>query len=166
MHSNLVRISGYEPVGLPEAEAAPLSHVLYLSSATQLFSQHELAELLTVSRRNNKRDGVTGVMLYDDGTIIQVIEGPTSAVEATWKRISRDPRHKNIIVLTKGPISHCVFDGWDLGFEKGCGFGGFHLDEDAVRARVPENFPPIMRTMMRVFSDKRPRAEKPVLLQV
>ena len=47
--------------------------VVYISQATGTFTESELNELVEVSRRNNKKHGITGAMLYLENAFIQVI---------------------------------------------------------------------------------------------
>ena len=90
--------------------------VAYVSSATHEYTQAELAEILAVSRERNARDGITGLLLYHAGNIIQVLEGPEAAVRATIARIQRDPRHHQITILLDQPIGERAFAGWAMGY--------------------------------------------------
>ena len=87
-----------------------------MPSATQPFTKADLLALLKVSSRNNQPAGITGLLLYRDGNIIQVLEGEESAVIATHERIARDPRHDGLITLLKSPIAQRSFGDWSMGF--------------------------------------------------
>ena len=65
--------------------------VAYVSSATHLMTEDELAAILDVSRERNARDGITGLLLYSDGDFIQVLEGPEAPVRAAGERAQRHP---------------------------------------------------------------------------
>ena len=54
-------------------------------------------------------------MAYNDGNIIQVLEGEQSVVDATYGRISNDPRHSGICQLIRKQISTPEFHRWSLG---------------------------------------------------
>jgi hypothetical protein len=99
-----------------------LYHVVYLSSASHLLSDDELRAILSVSRRNNRERGITGMLLYSDGGFIQALEGPRDEVDALYKTIARDPRHGRIITLLEGPIDARNFPQWTMGFQ--------HVDAD------------------------------------
>ncbi len=90
--------------------------VAYVSSATHEYTQAELAEILAVSRERNAQDNITGLLLYHDGNIIQVLEGPEAAVRAAFARIFKDPRHHQVTVLLDQPIGERAFAGWAMGF--------------------------------------------------
>lgn len=82
----------------------PILQLVYASSASKLMSDSDLAEILRVSRRNNEAAEVTGALLYADGTFMQVLEGEPSAVEATYLRVSRDPRHRSSAVMLRAHV--------------------------------------------------------------
>lgn len=73
--------------------------LLYVSGAVGRPTEEEVEQILAVSRRNNAELGVTGMLLYADGAFIQVLEGEESTVKTLSHRISRDPRHRNYMVL-------------------------------------------------------------------
>ncbi len=136
---------------LKDAAQSELRQMLYLSAAVRLMDDAELAEILAVSRRNNTRDGVSGMLLYDAGNFVQFLEGPPDAVEAAWRRIQRDQRHKGVIVASDKPAKTRLFPDWSMGFEAGGGDGGFHLDWEALQTRTPDDFPKVVQTIMRAF---------------
>ena len=88
----------------------------YLSSATDLMGEQELAEILATTRPRNEERGLTGMLLYADGNIIQVLEGPDRAVDETFAAISRDPRHRGILMMLREPIDERAFPDWSMGF--------------------------------------------------
>jgi hypothetical protein len=90
----------------------------YVSSAVKPFSQSELIDILTRSRANNARLGITGMLLYKDGNIIQILEGEESAVRSLYAKISRDPRHKDAILLLQGHEEQRQFPEWSMGFRE------------------------------------------------
>lgn len=75
-----------------------------------------VAGLLAVSKRNNARVGVTGALLFNGGSFAQVLEGSRSAVETTFERIQRDPRHSDVAVLQCEPVAARGFPNWSMGF--------------------------------------------------
>jgi hypothetical protein len=90
--------------------------LVYVSSAVTLMSRHALVELLTVSRRNNQRDGVSGLLLYRGGNFMQLLEGDEAQVRATHARIERDPRHRGVMTILQQPVSERLFDDWSMAF--------------------------------------------------
>lgn len=92
--------------------------LIYLSSETESFNEHELLTILEKSIKNNKNRGITGVLLYSGGNFIQLLEGPKDEVEALFKVISADKRHNNIIRLLAEYSDTRDFPDWKMGFRK------------------------------------------------
>jgi hypothetical protein len=100
----------------PRAEGEAVYFVVYVSSAVRPFTREELQRLLKKSRANNARNGITGMLLYKDGNFMQVLEGDEAAVRATFDRISKDPRHRNVIVLLRSEEAERDFPDFSMGF--------------------------------------------------
>lgn len=94
--------------------ASDLYRVAYISRATRPMSGEEIDALLQISQANNRRDGISGLLVYDAGSFLQIFEGPTQEVEALIRRIERDPRHADIVVLSAGPVADRYFEGWGM----------------------------------------------------
>jgi hypothetical protein len=94
-----------------------LHHLVYQSSAITPFSEAELQTLLRQSRAWNEAHGLTGVLLYCEGEILQVLEGPTAEVLGIFARIERDYRHRGVTKLADGPIARRSFADWFMGFK-------------------------------------------------
>lgn len=90
--------------------------MIYTSEATTKFSPAELQDLLLSARRNNDRDAITGMLLYEDGTFLQVLEGENEVVEATYQRIAADRRHHKIMLIARFEVDHRSFHDWEMGF--------------------------------------------------
>lgn len=79
-------------------------------------SDADLVKILSDSRDNNKIKNITGMLIYGDGTFIQVLEGEEQDVEEVYNKLSADNRHKNLIVLAEGEINKRNFPDWTMGF--------------------------------------------------
>lgn len=100
---------------------AQLVQLIYSSNAKEAFSVGELEGILTASRKNNIDADVTGMLLYRQGSFIQVLEGPEKHVKTIYARIVTDNRHKNVTVLYEGTIQQRDFPSWAMAFN---GFEG------------------------------------------
>jgi hypothetical protein len=76
-----------------------------------------LEALLTQSRDWNTQHQLTGVLLYSEDNIMQVLEGPKDEVFYIFERIVRDARHRNVTKLADGSIQHRHFSHWSMGFK-------------------------------------------------
>ena len=94
-----------------------MRQLLYISSKTRGPSV-DLAAILSQSRRNNAAVAVTG-LLYSDGTrFLQVLEGEPDAIETTFQRIKRDPRHKAVVILSDRNVTVREFGGWSMAHQQ------------------------------------------------
>lgn len=93
-----------------------LAHLIYASTAVDRFGEPELVALLCRAREANARVGVTGMLLYVDGSFFQVLEGEPDAVERQFAKIAADPRHSGIVTIIKEPIAKRSFGEWTMGF--------------------------------------------------
>ncbi|MGV3556953.1 BLUF domain-containing protein [Larkinella arboricola] len=91
--------------------------IVYLSSSNGLFSPDELGAILQQSRKNNSELGITGILLYFNGSIIQALEGPEEKVKALYTTISQDDRHRNITKLYSRTIHKRSFPDWSMGYK-------------------------------------------------
>lgn len=96
--------------------ASLLYHLVYHSLATTSLSEQVLASLLSQSRTWNTDHGLTGLLLYSHGNILQVLEGSQQEVEYIFNRIQRDQRHFQVTKLADGPIASRHFSQWSMGF--------------------------------------------------
>jgi hypothetical protein len=90
--------------------------IVYASSARMSFSDDDLATLLMNSRANNRRLGITGMLLHRDGQFLQVLEGPENAVVDRFTVIAADRRHTALRTLIEEPIVRRAFPEWTMGY--------------------------------------------------
>jgi hypothetical protein len=92
-------------------------YLMYVSYALEPFSDEMLESLLTVSRKNNDKYGITGMLLYIDGKFIQVLEGNKEDVNALFDNIRIDKRHKKVNVIIEGTSEKRNFPDWHMSFK-------------------------------------------------
>jgi hypothetical protein len=92
--------------------------VVYVSSATHLLQEAEIERLLSRARVRNARAGLTGLLLYSDGSFMQYIEGPREALMRTYAVIRRDPLHHDIDELLNEPLTEREFGDWAMAFKR------------------------------------------------
>lgn len=133
--------------------------VVYSSSATQPFSDAELADLLTASRRKNHSSHLTGLLLYRGGRFLQVLEGPEAVVRDRMAVISVDPRHDNLRVLIDEPREQRQFPVWTMrygtiGPAMSKYVSGFERPfSDAKDDADPDRTVHVLRNLVRWFQD-------------
>ncbi|RYY02331.1 MAG: BLUF domain-containing protein [Gammaproteobacteria bacterium] len=90
--------------------------MVYISSAVLGLSDREIGGIVKVAQRNNEELNITGILLYNGGSFMQLIEGEDEKVERLYERIKNDPRHTNVTLLLKEKITHKNFERWFMGF--------------------------------------------------
>jgi len=91
--------------------------IVYLSSSVGLLQEKDLLAILQQSRKYNSEHGISGVLLYVNGSIIQVLEGKKEIVEALYQRIEEDKRHTGVTKIVNRPITKRIFAKWVMGYQ-------------------------------------------------
>jgi len=118
--------------------------LMYVSTASWTLDNADLGAILDVSRANNRRLGVTGILLHLDHGFLQILEGPKDAVLAIFRNIERDHRHIGVRMLLQQEIPDRLFAEWTMGFDRWTEnaprtAGMFQITRDAIeRAIAPE----------------------------
>ena len=97
-------------------DESTLLSLTYTSAATRLMSVAELVELIEQIRPKNERLGVTGLLLYSGGNVIQTLEGPPETVDQLFWTIADDPRHSEVRLLERRARDDRAFATWSMGF--------------------------------------------------
>jgi hypothetical protein len=90
--------------------------IVYVSAAVTPLSEAHLGVLLSRARSSNALLGVTGMLLYDRGSFMQVVEGAHGAVDWLFEKIGKDIRHHRVTRLSRTPITKRSFDGWSMAY--------------------------------------------------
>ena len=109
-----VRLPAHSPNSFMDS---PLHHLVYQSVATTFLDEPALGQILARSRAWNSSHGLTGVLLFSAGDIMQVLEGSREEVQYIFGRISLDARHANVVKLADGSIARRQFEQWSMGFK-------------------------------------------------
>jgi hypothetical protein len=134
--------------------ADQLIELSYVSKATNDMGILGLMNLLEDAVHKNKRNGITGVLFYDNLIFGQILEGYPQHVELIWKGIIADPRHSELQVLDISPLQKRRFSNWSMKF----------YGSDEISQYVPElkmglrdtnaTLPSEILTLMRSVSDQ------------
>lgn len=100
----------------PSAHGGHLLRVTYTSTVTRLLSVSELVDLIEQIRPKNERLGVTGLLLYSGGNVIQTLEGDPLHVEPLLAAILADPRHSDVRVVERLTAEDRIFASWSMAF--------------------------------------------------
>jgi hypothetical protein len=92
-----------------------LIQVIYVSAASSDISEHDTAELLKEARKTNRKNDVSGMMLYVGGCLLMLLEGEAHKVDTVsleivaWKHEMR--------AIYREPVAEREFPDWIMGFE-------------------------------------------------
>jgi len=93
----------------------PFHTIVYCSQAAHHMGKEVIDHIITTSRRNNPRFGITGLLTFGSGFFFQWLEGPEDNVTNLLKTISADPRHRNVVLLTQeNEFRERIFPNWDM----------------------------------------------------
>ncbi|MBA6292523.1 BLUF domain-containing protein [Colwellia sp. MB3u-70] len=91
--------------------------LLYTSISPAGLSEVELMRMLKQWRLKNQALDITGMLLYHDREIMQILEGEEDKVKALFQTILLDNRHRNIEVIYEGNIKDRAFSEWSMAFK-------------------------------------------------
>lgn len=96
-------------------EGSSLSRIVYISTAVAPFTDVELDRLVEKAGRSNAARGITGMLCYNSGDFLQILEGADADIDELLETISSDPRHIMVQVLHRGPCERRLFADWNMG---------------------------------------------------
>lgn len=95
-----------------------MERIIYISTCRTDPDRVMVEDILGASRRNNRRDGLTGLLVVGGRRFLQVLEGPRELTDAAYGRIKADKRHFALVELSRKRITERAFAGWDMGCEQ------------------------------------------------
>ena len=87
-----------------------------LTYTSEMTVSTDFMSILEVSRVRNERDGITGVLLFCNDSVVQCLEGSREAVNKTYARIIKDKRHQNALLVDYRTLSTRLFSKWSMGY--------------------------------------------------
>lgn len=91
------------------------TQLVYVSRAKCDFDHDAVHALGESAARRNHSVGISGLLLYNCGHFLQLLEGPTRAVNMTYERIQADRRHTALFRLQYGESKAALFPNWSMG---------------------------------------------------
>lgn len=73
-----------------------------------------VVKILDQSRKNNQKRNLVGALYYGSGCFFQCLEGTKSDIDALYATLLKDPRHKELKVLSTKPIDRIHFTSWEM----------------------------------------------------
>lgn len=117
--------------------------LIYTSSAMSSLDDFALREIAQNSNYYNQQIGVTGLLLFHEGSILQVLEGDKESVTELYEKVKRDTRHTGCMILSTRTAERREFSDWFMGYKNVSGRAGsealFALSQSNLAAIMPDN---------------------------
>jgi Sensors of blue-light using FAD len=89
--------------------------LIYVSRANEaLLSRNARQNLRIHAQIQNARRDITGLLLYSNGVIMQVLQGDEAIVRECFARIATDNRHRDVTLLRADMIGTRTFAKWSM----------------------------------------------------
>jgi hypothetical protein len=108
--------------------------LLYISTVRAGQSPDMVEEILAASQIRNRKNGLTGLLVFDGRRFMQYLEGEESAVRALYAKIQNDPRHYAVVTLRETNGEHRQFGDWDMAIRHSNNGGEFDAQMKKVVA--------------------------------
>jgi len=86
----------------------------YISAASAPVTQADLQVILATAQAFNRKRGITGCLIYEQGHFAQVLEGGEKDLQELMQRVVRDPRHRDVRIIWSGPVEKPMFEQWSM----------------------------------------------------
>jgi len=86
----------------------------YVSRHNAENSNIEVTRILSQSRRNNERDGITGALVINDEYFLQSIEGSRPVINALFRKLVNDKRHHALQVIECSEVEERLWSKWSM----------------------------------------------------
>lgn len=93
-----------------------IRQLVYISTTHEPLDDAALAAILMRARERNAKYGVTGVLLYADQSVMQVLEGIDTAVDLIFNIVSGNPLHSGVMIVQDRMIPRRDFESWSMAF--------------------------------------------------
>ena len=90
-----------------------IKHLIYTSTPIN-FDDFSISNILKSSQKNNKKDGITGALIFREDIFLQFLEGPENKVDKAFNNIASDKRHKNVLKLKEDITDRKLFTSWAM----------------------------------------------------
>ena len=92
----------------------PLKSVTYVSRARPDLTDDDVYKIYRYAMTSNALQGITGLLVYDGTTFLQIVEGGEEALLALFVRLRRDDRHQKVVIVDDRDIGVRSFGTWSM----------------------------------------------------
>ena len=92
--------------------------LIYVSRRPLNISRFCFGSIIKACENNNRKNGITGLLLSESRHFFQVLEGPEASVKSLFSHISTDQRHTDIQVYLERENPQRDFAEWWMAFRE------------------------------------------------
>ena len=94
-----------------------LHALMYSSLADPDLTPADINRILDSARRYNQQHAITGLLLFQEGSFLQVLEGDRKQISQLFeKKLMHDSRHYSVSLFHDRPLVERQFRYWHLAF--------------------------------------------------
>ena len=112
--------------GLFKREKIMLRRLAWSSVLSPTFSAIRVNEIVALSRWNNERDHISGMLLFTGASFLGILEGDEKDLDRLWSRLERDARHRDLLRIGHQLCGARWFPVWAMA----------HSDDAIVRRQI------------------------------
>jgi hypothetical protein len=90
--------------------------LIYASTATDGVDLNEFKRILSTAQNNNGQRDLTGMLVFNSKVFLQGLEGSRESVNDLYAKLTKDPRHYNLVMLKMEYIQERKWAEWSMGF--------------------------------------------------
>ncbi len=90
--------------------------LIYASTATDGVDLNEFKRILSTAQTNNGNRDLTGMLIFNSKVFLQALEGSRESVNDLYSKLTKDPRHYNLVLLKMEYIQERRWAEWSMGF--------------------------------------------------
>jgi len=76
-----------------------MKRVRYISRFAPSLGPQDIDQIIKTSQKNNPSKHITGMLVASGDLFYQLLEGPRDEIDELYARITKDPRHEQILLL-------------------------------------------------------------------
>jgi hypothetical protein len=88
--------------------------LMYCSRVSPSLELPDVYTILKQSQGRNAAAHITGILLFNTRYFLQVIEGEESQVHSLYQRIEADPRHHQVQLISRQPVTQRRWSQWSM----------------------------------------------------
>ena len=128
--------------------------VTFSSFAAPGLQSLEIEEMKGASQRNNARDFITGVLMFNGAAFVHAFEGPADEVDGLVTRIAGDRRHCDMKICDERRLVRRIFPDWTMGYVRTD--GGWLEGQYGLAEALGQDMPGAIRELLMAMASTLP----------